>query len=78
MKAWPTPGLFQLLAHQGGWDEILMVLGPLLVVGGALWVANRRVASQLDAEGLNGEAINSEGLDPEADPAAEATAPTDR
>lgn len=47
MKAWPTPGLFPIIAHQGGWDEILMVVGPLLVVGGALWVANRRVASQL-------------------------------
>ena len=35
------------LAHQGGWDEMLMVLGPLVLVGGALWLANRRVTRQL-------------------------------
>jgi len=47
MKAWPTPGAFPILAHQGGWDEMLMVLGPLALVGGALWLANRRVTRQL-------------------------------
>lgn len=34
----------QVLAHQGGWDEILWVAGPLLVVGGLLWLANRRAS----------------------------------
>lgn len=49
MKAWPRGGLFpSLLAHQGGWDEILLIVGPLAVVGIALWVANRR-AGQLEA-----------------------------
>jgi len=47
MKAWPTPGAFPILAHQGGWDEMLLVLGPLVLVGGALWLANRRVSRQL-------------------------------
>ncbi len=37
-----------LLAHQGGWDELLLVLGPLLVVGLLLWLANKRVTAQLD------------------------------
>ena len=32
-----------LLAHQGGWDEILLVAAPMLVVAGLLWVAKRRV-----------------------------------
>lgn len=32
-----------VLAHQGGWDEILLVLGPIAVVGGLLWLARRRV-----------------------------------
>jgi hypothetical protein len=32
-----------LLAHQGGWDEILLVVAPMLVVGGLLWIAKRRV-----------------------------------
>lgn len=36
-----------LLAHQGGWDEILLVVGPLAVVAGLLWVANKRVTAQL-------------------------------
>ncbi|MEM7325757.1 MAG: hypothetical protein AAF531_21915 [Actinomycetota bacterium] len=38
-----------LLGHQGGWDEILMVVGPLLVVGLLLWLANKRVSAQLEA-----------------------------
>ena len=37
-----------LIAHQGGWDEVLLVAGPLAVIGGALWLANRRVSAQLE------------------------------
>ncbi len=44
-----------VLAHQGGWDEILLVVGPLVIVGLLLWMANRRVAAQLDASGKAGE-----------------------
>ena len=32
-----------VLAHQGGWDEILLVAGPIAVVAGLLWLARRRV-----------------------------------
>jgi hypothetical protein len=32
-----------LLAHQGGWDEILLVAAPILLIIGALWVVKRRV-----------------------------------
>jgi hypothetical protein len=32
-----------LLAHQGGWDEILLVLGPIALVVGLLALARRRV-----------------------------------
>lgn len=46
MKTWPVP--LSMLAHQGGWDEILLVVGPLALIGIALWVANRRVSSQLE------------------------------
>jgi hypothetical protein len=35
-----------LLAHQGGWDEILLVVAPMVVVGGLLWIAKRRVDRQ--------------------------------
>jgi hypothetical protein len=37
-----------LLAHQGGWDEVLLVAGPLALIGAALWLANRRVSAQLE------------------------------
>lgn len=32
-----------LLAHQGGWDEILLVAGPIVLIVAALWVVKRRV-----------------------------------
>jgi len=32
-----------LLAHQGGWDEMLLVLAPIAVVAALLWIAKRRV-----------------------------------
>ncbi|MDO9175537.1 MAG: hypothetical protein Q7V62_12090 [Actinomycetota bacterium] len=32
-----------MIAHQGGWDEILLVLGPILVIAGLLRLAKRRV-----------------------------------
>ena len=35
-----------MLAHQGGWDEILLVLGPILVIVGLLKLAKRRVTAQ--------------------------------
>ena len=38
-----------LLAHQGGWDELLMVLVPIAIFAGLLVVANRR-ASAIESE----------------------------
>lgn len=35
--------LTALLAHQGGWDEALLVLGPIIVIVVALAVVKRRV-----------------------------------
>jgi hypothetical protein len=32
-----------ILAHQGGWDEMLLVVGPIAIVAGLLWLARRRV-----------------------------------
>ena len=34
-----------VLAHQGGWDEILLVAGPVLVFGGLLAIARRRAVA---------------------------------
>ena len=45
-----------LIAHQGGWDEILLVASPMLVVIGVLALVKRRVeaaaraAAESDAE----------------------------
>jgi hypothetical protein len=33
----------ELLAHQGGWDEFLLIAGPMLAIVGLLAVARRRV-----------------------------------
>jgi hypothetical protein len=33
-----------LLAHQGGWDEMLFVAVPILIFGSLLAVANRRAS----------------------------------
>ncbi len=32
-----------VLAHQGGWDEILMVAAPILIILGVLRVVKKRV-----------------------------------
>jgi hypothetical protein len=32
-----------VLAHQGGWDEILLVVAPIALVGWLLWLAKRRL-----------------------------------
>ena len=36
-----------MFAHQGGWDEILMVVAPLALIGLVLWIANRRLVDRL-------------------------------
>ncbi len=33
-----------LIAHQGGWDEVMFVAVPIALFAGLLWVANRREA----------------------------------
>ena len=35
-----------LLAHQGGWDELLYILAPAVVVGALLVLANKRANEQ--------------------------------
>lgn len=46
----------ELLAHQGGWDEILMVAGPVVIFAFLLSVARKRavaLAAHDDAEGTS-------------------------
>ena len=39
-----------VLAHQGGWDEILLVAGPLVLLWGLLVLANRRARQNAEAD----------------------------
>jgi cyanate permease len=32
-----------LIAHQGGWDEALLIAAPILIIMALLWLAKRRV-----------------------------------
>ena len=54
-----------MLAHQGGWDEILLVVGPMAVIAGLLWLAKRRLTR---AERARGESATrtSDDLSPSA------------
>jgi hypothetical protein len=44
-----------VLAHQGGWDEILFVALPLGLFAFLLFIANRKAQAQLDEEESNPE-----------------------
>jgi hypothetical protein len=44
-----------LLAHQGGWDEMLFVAVPILIFGGLLAIANRRASRIGQRQPPNGE-----------------------
>lgn len=46
-------GSVLLLAHQGGWDEMLFVLAPLILFAVLLAVARRRVEVDDDDVGLD-------------------------
>ena len=50
-------------AHQGGWDEILLVVGPMVLVAGLLWLAKRRVTR---AERAAASRRKSDDLSPRA------------
>jgi hypothetical protein len=39
-----TVTLAEVLAHQGGWDEILFVLVPISIFAGLLALANKRAS----------------------------------
>jgi hypothetical protein len=39
-----------LLAHQGGWDEILFVLVPIALFAGLLAMANKRAQRMADEQ----------------------------
>jgi hypothetical protein len=45
-----------MLAHQGGWDEILLVLTPIALFAGLLWLANARANRELRRRRAEAEA----------------------
>ena len=53
MQAVPTSAWLPVYAHQGGWDEILFVLAPLVLFAGLLVLARRRV-DRMESEGGDG------------------------
>jgi hypothetical protein len=44
-----------LLAHQGGWDEMLFVAVPIVIFGSLLAIANRRASRIGQQQPRNGE-----------------------
>jgi len=61
----------QMLAHQGGWDEILMVGAPVLVFAGLLWLARRRAEQFADARDAAAAAAAGDAESTESDRPAE-------
>jgi hypothetical protein len=52
-----------VLAHQGGWDEILLVAGPILVIVLVLWKATQRaerIAAARTGDSSDTSATNAE------------------
>jgi hypothetical protein len=46
----PIISLATVLAHQGGWDEVMLVGIPILLIIGLLVVAKRRVDAQFGSD----------------------------
>ena len=51
----------EVLAHNGGVDEIAMVLGPIALLAGLLWLANRR-AIRLEKQARDDQADDEAGV----------------
>lgn len=60
-----TP-LASILAHQGGWDEMLMVAVPVGAFAGLLYVANRRASKLGDTGEATDEAPSGSSTPPPA------------
>jgi hypothetical protein len=57
-----------LLAHEGGWDEALFVIIPLLVVFALIWMVKRRAAKSINAiKPAAAPNPDSDPLDPRAE-----------
>ena len=43
-----------ILAHQGGWDEILIIIGPLALIVWVVALVRHRMRRDADAEASSG------------------------
>lgn len=43
-----TTAVLAVFAHQGGWDEALLIAGPIALIAGLLWIAKRRLERAVD------------------------------
>ena len=51
-----------LVAHQGGWDEAVLIGAPILIIMGLLWLAKRRVdAAHETAQSTSPETSHAAG-----------------
>ncbi len=53
-----------VLAHQGGWDEVLLIVVPMMVIVGLLRLAKRRVERQQLVERQGDTSTPSKGDQP--------------
>lgn len=56
----PATSSVAILAHQGGWDEILLVAGPMVVIVGLLAIVKRRIDTRLASEADENDSSNEE------------------
>jgi hypothetical protein len=50
-----------ILAHQGGWDEVLLVAGPIVAIAGLLLLAKRRVDRSAPLDGSDSPGAPASG-----------------
>jgi hypothetical protein len=62
-------GAAAVLAHQGGWDEILLVLTPIALFAGLLWLANSRANRELRRRRAEADGGTDADADDPNDPA---------
>lgn len=66
-----------VLAHQGGWDEVLLIAGPIIAIAGLLILAKKRVdaaAESVNDSETTDDTATAEPVGPEASETA--TEPT--
>ena len=64
-----------MFAHQGGWDEALLVLVPIGLFVGLLWLANRR-ARALQAKRLAEQNENESESESKSNSSGQVGSPT--